>query len=264
MPSTTASASRVSRTWSSADRRRPGARRHLQPRVAHFGTRTRRGHGAQYRKVRRCARHPFSARFSGPRSPPIAAGESGHFCDGIRPHRYRARRPDRSARLQDVPHERRYPIGGPDRVLDIRLRPAPHYTGRVLGPDGRPVQGVRVALSSRLEQLDGDIFNEAPSTSRKKTKTTTTTTQTNVGRLAATAPLRSLRNWNRMCWSSSRAKASPKSIGGRTSFRARFASSAGRRSLGGSCSRESQSPIATSFSAPFVRWAGMSLTISRN
>ncbi len=62
----------------------------------------------------------------------------------------------------------RYPIGGPDRVLDIRLRPAPHYTGRVLGPDGRPVQGVRVALSSRLEQLDGDIFNERAFNKPKK------------------------------------------------------------------------------------------------
>jgi thiol-disulfide isomerase/thioredoxin/uncharacterized GH25 family protein len=62
----------------------------------------------------------------------------------------------------------RYPVGGPDRVLDIRLQPAPHYTGRVLGTDGRPVQGVRVALSSRLEQLDGDIFNERAFNKPKK------------------------------------------------------------------------------------------------
>lgn len=53
----------------------------------------------------------------------------------------------------------RYRVGGPDVVLDVRLQPVAHYTGTILGPDGRPVRGAAVGLSSRLEQLGQKIFD---------------------------------------------------------------------------------------------------------
>lgn len=53
----------------------------------------------------------------------------------------------------------RYRIGGPDPVLDVRLQPAARYAGRVVGPDGSPLKGASVSISTRLEQLD-DGLNE--------------------------------------------------------------------------------------------------------
>jgi beta-lactamase regulating signal transducer with metallopeptidase domain/thiol-disulfide isomerase/thioredoxin/uncharacterized GH25 family protein len=51
----------------------------------------------------------------------------------------------------------RYRVGGPDVVLDVRLKPAARYRGTVVGPDGRPVKGAHVSVSSRLEQLNDGL-----------------------------------------------------------------------------------------------------------
>jgi thiol-disulfide isomerase/thioredoxin len=51
----------------------------------------------------------------------------------------------------------RYRIGSPGVVLDVRLKPAAHYRGTVVGPDGRPVKGAHVSVSSRLEQLNDGL-----------------------------------------------------------------------------------------------------------
>jgi thiol-disulfide isomerase/thioredoxin/uncharacterized GH25 family protein len=54
--------------------------------------------------------------------------------------------------------DRRYKIGEPNPVLDVRMQPSERYRGQVFDADGRPVGGARVFVATGLQHLDDIDF----------------------------------------------------------------------------------------------------------
>ncbi len=55
--------------------------------------------------------------------------------------------------------DRRYKIGEPNPVLDVRMQPCERYRGKVVDADGRPVGGARVFVATGLQHLDDIDFD---------------------------------------------------------------------------------------------------------
>ena len=139
-------------------------------RELHISGRDRRGHGVQYRKSSSlCPSSIFGPIFRILDRRQSRQGKAGTFAMAFDRTDIEHGVQIEALGLQDVPHERCYPIGGPDRVLDIRLRPcaALHRTGPRPRRSARS-RSPRCPFRCRLEQLDGDIFNECAFNKPKK------------------------------------------------------------------------------------------------
>ncbi len=152
-----------------ADRRRPGARRHLQPRVAHFGTLyATRSRGAISKSSSLCPSSIFGPIFRSLDRRQSRQGKAGTFAMAFD-------RTDIEHGVQiEAPGYKTYRTSDAIPSAARIASSTSDYGPRRITPDGSsaptvgPFKESALPFRRRLEQLDGDIFNERAFNKPKK------------------------------------------------------------------------------------------------